>query len=353
MLTRLLAAAIALFASVSSLSAADGFTKGTVDAKSATALAFGPHGVLFIGDTAGATIYAVDTGDTKPAGAKDVNYERIDQKLASLLGTTEKEIKINDLKVNPTSGNIYLAVTRGTGAGEPAIVKVTRTGELDPLNLKDVPMAKIGIPNPAAGKGATTSITSMAFVSGKLIVAGLSNEQFASTLRAYEFPFKEADKGTSVEIFHGAHGKLETQAPIRSFVPYKVGGEDTVVATYTCTPLVKIPVSELKPGSKVKGTTVAELGNRNQPLDMIVYTKGGKDYILVANTARGIMKIPADQLAGAEAINARPATETAGVKYEKIESIKGVAQLDKLDANNAILLVANGTGFDLKTVELP
>jgi hypothetical protein len=353
MRTRLFAAAIALAASVVSVRAAEVPAKGTVDAKSATALAFGPKGLLFIGDSAGAAIYAVETGDTKMAGDKPVNFERIDSKVASLLGSTEKEIKINDVKVNPASGNVYLALTRGTGAGQPAIVKITRTGELEALTLKDVPMSKIAIPNPASGKGATTTITSMSFVGGKLIVAGLSNEQFASTLRTFEYPFKEADKGAAIEIFHGAHGRIETQAPIRSFVPYKIGAEESVVATYQCTPLVKIPVSELKAGAKVKGTTVAELGNQNMPLDMIVYSKGGKDYILVANTARGVMKIPAESLSGAEPITARPSSATAGVKYETISDLKGVMQLDKLDDTHAILLVKNGAGVDLKTIDLP
>ena len=50
-----------------------------------------------------------------------------------------------------------------------------------------------------------------------------------------------------------------------------------MLAAYTCTPLVKLPVSELKAGAHVKGTTIAELGNRNRPLDMIVYQKDGKD----------------------------------------------------------------------------
>jgi hypothetical protein len=352
MRTRLLAAAIAFVAAAHSVPAADGLTKGTVDAKSATALAFNPKGVLFIGDSAGAAIHAVDTGDTKSTGDKPVNLARVDQKIAALLGVTEKEIKINDVKVNPASGNVYIAVTRGTGQGQPAIVRIDRGGEPVAVNLKDVPTSKVAIPNPAAGKGATSSITSMQFVGDKLMVAGLSSEQFASTLRTFEFPFKEADKGAAIEIYHGAHGAVETRAPIRSFVPYKVGGEETVVATYQCTPLVKIPVSELKAGSKVTGKTVAELGNRNMPLDMIVYAKGGKDYILVANNNRGVMKIAADQLAGAEAISTRiPAT--AGVKYDTIAELKGVMQLDKLDAGHAILLVANGDGFDLKTIELP
>jgi len=132
-----------------------------------------------------------------------------------------------------------------------------------------------------------------------------------------------------------------------------VNGEDTVMAAYTCTPLVKIPVKDLQAGAKVKGTTIAELGNRNNPLDMIVYTKGGKDYILMANSARGVMKIPAEGFASAEPITARPSTETAGVKYETISELKNVMQLDKLDGERALILVKTDAGFDLKTIPLP
>jgi len=46
---------------------------------------------------------------------------------------------------------------------------------------------------------------------------------------------------------------------------------------YTCTPLVQFAIPDLKPGAKVKGKTIAELGNRNRPLDMIDYQKDGKD----------------------------------------------------------------------------
>ncbi len=72
---------------------------------------------------------------------------------------------------------------------------------------------------------------------------------------------------------------------------FDIGGKPNVLAAYTCTPLVKFPLSDLKPGSKVRGTTVAELGNHNRPLDMIVYSKGGKDYLLMANSRRGVMKV--------------------------------------------------------------
>ena len=75
-------------------------------------------------------------------------------------------------------------------------------------------------------------------------------------------------------------------------MPYKVNGETNLIAGYLCTPLVKFPVNSLKPGEKVLGTTIAELGNRNRPLDMILYKKDGKEFLLMSNNSRGVMKIP-------------------------------------------------------------
>jgi hypothetical protein len=318
---------------------ADALKKGTPAVNSISALAFGPNGLLFIGDPESATITAVDTGDAKPDGRGDVNVADLGQQVGAALGTDKANVAVNDVKVNPASGTIYLAVTRGKGKeGTPAVVKMARDGKLSVFELKDVPFAQVKIPN-AADRQRTEAITSLAYIDGKVIVAGLSNEEFASTLRAIPYPFAEADKGTSVEVFHGAHGRLETNAPVRTFVPYKISGADYILASYQCTPLVKFPLSDLKPGQKVRGTTIAELGNRNRPLDMIVYTRDKQDYVLMANNARGVMKIPADQFDKAEPITARPQGETAGVKYETIDELKGVIQLDKLDDGRALVLI--------------
>ena len=113
-----------------------------------------------------------------------------------------------------------------------------------------------------------------------------------------------------------------------------------------------IPLSELTPGNKVKGKTIAELGNRNRPLDMIVYTKDGKDYILIANSSRGVMKLPAAKLEGYEAITS-PVADKQGVPYETIEALKGVQQLDRYDDKSAIMLMVDGGSMDLRTVALP
>jgi hypothetical protein len=363
--------ALALFVGVAllagSVQAADltaDLKQGTPDLKSAGPLAFAPDGVLLIGDPLGAAIFAIDTADrTRQTSGNGLTVEGINEKIASLLGTSPKEIQIADLKVNPVSGNVYLSVSRGRGPGAtPVIVKVDRTGRVTEFSLKNVKFAKATLPNAPAPDAKDRrgqmqrqeSITDLAYVDGRVFVAGLSNEEFASKLRAIPYPFTGVDKGTSVEIFHGAHGRFETNAPVRTFVPYQIQGEQHLLAAYTCTPLVKFPISQLKPGSHLKGTTVAELGNRNRPLDMIIYQKAGKDYILLNNSSRGVMKITTENIDKIEGISKPVKTEKAGLTYETISALKGVEQLDKLDQQQALLLVRSGSGaLNLQTLPLP
>jgi len=350
---RMLAAVMALAVFSDSTRAAeltDSLKKGTPEMKSAGALAFGPDGVLFIGDAANATIFAVGTGDTKGDSKAAVKAEKLNEKIGSMLGAMSGDIKINDLKVNPASGNLFFSVTRGKGASAmPAIVKMERSsGKISEFELKDVPFSSVKLTN-ANEKRRAESITDLNYVKGKVYVAGLSNEEFASKLRAIDFPFKEADTGASIEIYHGAHGKLETNSPIRTFAVYEIAKETNLLASYTCTPLVKIPVDSLKAGVKVSGTTVAELGNMNQPLDMVVYSKDGKDYLLMSNSRHGLIKVKLEGIDKADPITTRVAG-TAGLTYDKIPEVKDVVQMDKLDDTRFVYLSKSG---DLDTVPLP
>jgi hypothetical protein len=333
----------------------DSLKTGTPDLKSAGPLAFGPDGVLFVGDPQGAAIFAFDTGDTKQSGTGPLKVQGVNEKVAALLGTEAQQIIINDLAVNPASGNAYLSVSRGKGPdAKPAIVKVDRaSGKVAELPVANAKFAKTTLPNPST-KSRTESITDIAFHNGTLVVSGLSNEDWASTLRSIPFPFSDANKGTGVEVYHGAHGKFETHAPVRTFVHYDINGQAHLLAAYQCTPLVKIPVSDLKPGTKVKGTTIAELGSGNRPLDMIVYNKTGKDFVLISNTKRGIMKLPTEGVEKLAGITtpAKGGTPT-GAKYETVGDWKGVMQLDRLDKDNALVLIDAAGSLNLETLPLP
>jgi hypothetical protein len=333
----------------------DSLKAGAIDIKQAGPLAFGPDGVLFIGDTQQGAVFAIDTADKSGDAAKaKVDVKGIDAQIAALLGTTAADILINDMAVNPASGNVYLSVSRGKGASAlPALVRVDAAGKVSEVKLSEARFSKAAFENlPTAANQRTQSITDIAYVEGKVIVAGLSNEEFASKLRTLEFPFKAADRGASVEIYHGAHGAVETRSPVRTFVTISVKGETNVLAGYTCTPLVVFPVNGLKSGEKVTGRTIAEMGAGNTPLDMISYKKDGKEFILMANTRYGVRKVATEEIPNISPISARVAG-TAGLKFEDISALTNVAQLDKLNADNAVLLVTANGASELRTVALP
>lgn len=88
---------------------------------------------------------------------------------------------------------------------------------------------------------------------------------------------------------------------------------------------------------------------------MIVYKKDGKDYLLLTNSARGVMKIPTEGIESQEGITERVGGGgTAGQPYETVEAFEGVVQLDKLNDTHAVIIAqTDGGAMNLKTIELP
>src|SRR5258708_11997463 len=84
---------------------------GKPDLKSAGALAFGPKGVLFVGDPQGAQIFAIDVGmaPTNPIGPT-FKLEGADAKIAALLGTKADDIASKDVAVEPGPNIAYCSV---------------------------------------------------------------------------------------------------------------------------------------------------------------------------------------------------------------------------------------------------
>ena len=325
-------------------------------------LSFGADGVLFAADTQAATVYALELGDKAlrrrcrdPGGRRHRSENRGASRHRGAKGNEH-----HGSGRAPRTRNAYIAVMRGQGtASKPALLRVDGAGKIEVVSFENLKHTKVTLPNaPNAGTNPQRdprqqSITDMAFTDGRLYIAGLSNEEFASKLRSVKYPFAAADNGTSVEIFHGNHGQLETRSPVYAFLPYSINNPPHLVAAYLCTPLVKFPVATLQPGTKVVGTTIAELGNRNRPIDMLLYKKDGREFLLMSNTARGVMKIPTDGFATAAPITARVATETGGVGYETVATMKGIEQLDLLDANRSLALSRVDGGLNLMTVALP
>lgn len=340
-----------------------GLKKGTPAIKSANALAFGPDGILFVGDSKSATIFAIDTGDNG-VGKFEPSVAGLNGQIATLLETTPDKITINDLAVNPRSGKVFVAVSQGSGANAtPAIIRVSEKISVLPLTdipfqqaaLSDAPEDKEVSRNGRTSNPRNDSITDLAYAEGKVFVSGLAAGASPSSVHQVPFPFADGINGTSVEIYHAAHGRSEDTSAIRTFVPLNINGEPSLLAGFVCTPLVRFPIDSLKPGSKARGTTVAELGNRNRPLDMISYQKDGKTYLLMSNSARGVMKISTENITRDDGLTA-PIKDgkTAGQSFETIKELDGIVQLDRLNDTHAVVLVQSGPGaLDLRSVPLP
>ncbi|HEX3647760.1 MAG TPA: hypothetical protein VHV49_04990 [Pseudonocardiaceae bacterium] len=349
-----------------------GLAVGTVDLRRAGPITFGPDGILFLADNGTATVYAVDLADHGPAGGADpFDMEDVDGRVASYLGCGSADIMIRDMAVHPLSRNVYLSVQRGMVDDATAVL--VRIGALDgsinDVSLADVPFAattiadapaeddeRIDFTLPLGDEGEdfqfgehtvrivrnpirAATVTDMAYTEGSLLVAGLSGEEFSSKLRRIPFPFQDGAAANNLEIFHVSHGKWETAAPIRAFVPYQ--GGRSILASYTCTPVVHFPLAELQPGTKTVGRTVAELGSHNQPLDMVSYVDDGDEYLLVANTAHGLVKIACRDIDTQTPLT--EPTEPVGVA-RKTEELRGVRRLANLDTGFVLALQADDEG---------
>ena len=333
------------------------FIIGKAEVQSMNSLAFGPEGILFIGDSKSALVFAIDTKDISINEAAEVKLEKIDQHIADLLGSNVEEVHIQDLAVNPISKNIYVAVHHADGT--PVLLRI-EGDKITSVSLDHVGFSQASINN-AVGEDAkdhrgrslrTWSISDLVYSDDQVMVSGLSNQEFSSTFRSMPFPFTDDQKQSSLEIYHAAHGKYETYAPIKTFTTATFNGQPHLVASFTCTPLVVFPLESLKPSTHVKGRTVAELGNWNTPLDIMEMDKEGEKFLLIANSNRALMKINYKDIEKFEGSLTEPVprSDTEGVNFIALPFVN-VQQLDKVNDDTFVMIQRKSNGnLDLFTV---
>ena len=344
--------AVLLVASTNRNAPIGGFENGTPAIQSISALAFGPDGVLFIGDSKSASVFAIDTKDKIVVDkATAVEMKNVDQKIAALLGTEAKNITIQDIAVNPISKKIYCAVQNADGT---TVLLTIEGDKVLPVSLKNIPYSTISITNAPTEDAKDQrgrplrvwTISDLNYADGKVLVSGLSNQEFSSTFRAIPFPFGNKQDQASLEIYHAAHGRYETYAPIKTFTTAELNGKKYLVASFTCTPLVLFPMDELKAGTHVKGRTVGEFGSGNTPLDIITLKKGDESILLMANSSRPVMRVKYKNLESYAGSLTEPVTEsyaTAGVNFVTLPVVN-VLHLDKLDDSQVVLLQRKANG---------
>lgn len=321
------------------------------DIKSLSRLAMGPDNVLFLADWKDAKVHALKLrpAAAKPAGTA-FNILDLEPLLSAQVGGAK--IVIEDMVARPGTAEVYIAISYGP-AKSPALLVVTSDGHARRVNLRQAKTTTIALrdaPAPADRiwrdlPERSFTVTDMKWREGELFVAGLSNQDFSSTLRRVRYPFDTPQTMASIEIYHTGHNLVETRAPIRAMSFATLAGRPYLVAAYTCTPIVTIPLDEIRDGAHLRGKTIAELGYGNTPADLITYSKTEdgqtRDYLMLLNFERGGSAIPLSQV---EAANAKPGIEQV-VQFGQLSGLEptaaplaGAIRIDNLDDQSFIVV---------------
>jgi hypothetical protein len=331
-------------------------------------LGFGPDGLLLVADPAAAAVVAIDTGDTGPVRKLAKKVTNVDELIAGAMGAEAGGVEIIDMAVNRQSGMIYLSVQRKQDT-RYAILTVNADGKVSVLNLEKVRYVKVSLP---VSEGATIrNITGVEFTKNRVLAAGQSNEEFSSKIYSLPLPLTHGSSADvySTETYHVAHGRWETKAPIQSFVPYEEKGKSYIVGSFSCTPIAKFPLDDIKSGSKVKGTSVVELGSGNRPVDMFTYKKDGKQW-LITNTDRfhhqkrplgpsrywGVridMSYLSSDKTNEEAVRRDTTSKSGPDGIEVVEQLFFAKHVDKLSDTEMVILRDNKGHLDLEISPLP
>ena len=279
--------------------------------RSVGTLAFADADTLFVADWRGGEIHALKLPLAPDAKPRQFNLKNISAPVAKALRTRPERLRFEGMAFRPGSELAYitLSIDRARAMPEPALVSINADGEVAVVNLAKIVKNSAPITNrPTADTvfwndvpAAAFTVTDLVFHENKLYVAGLSNASFASTLRVYDYPFSGAATSSSVEMYHAVHDQVETRAPIRKMAIATLNGEPSLIAAYTCTPLVTIALKDLKDGAHVVGKTVAELGWGSAPVDMVSFDAGQGPMVLLTNSHKSADLMAVSDIAAASA----------------------------------------------------
>lgn len=334
---------------------------------SATILEFAETNTLFVADSDSSKIFAYNLPAVEVAkSSESFNLVGVGAQIAELLGVSASAVSYHDIAIHPISKEAFISVSYLKGTEKvSALIKANQQGKLEQVNLANYRHTVKALAKTADDSvtfwrdipATTLAITDLDYVNGTLYVSSLSTGEFASTLRKINYPFSKEDTSSNIEIYHTVHNQTETRAPIRAMEVLNLGGVETVVAAYTCTPLVTIPTASLTDGAHVKGKTIAELGYGNTPLDVIHFTatdhtQKQEDFVLVINKERSADLIRVADLTAAnekEGLSTPEMWAKAGVATRPVP-LSGVLQAADQDGQFIATLKRNISTGDIDLV---
>lgn len=169
--------------------------------RSAGPLEFGPGGVLFVGDGVGAQVVAFEMASVldDQSGYELGRIETFEGRtlvpdlpaaLGALVGAPAEQVVVNDMAVHSATRQVVISGHRGLGPdARPFLAKVDR-GEAALIDHAALPSTAHALGGPPAEATlefgqptAAYAVTDIDHHGGEIFVAGVSGEEFASTLR--------------------------------------------------------------------------------------------------------------------------------------------------------------------------
>jgi hypothetical protein len=265
---------------------------------SISAMVLAPDGRLIVADWRAGELHSLALPTMAAASEQAFNVSDLSDRLAAAYRLPGGMVRVTAAAFHSVGQTAILALAMGRRTDAPVgLALLNARGEVQRLDAQALvrastplqaapPEARLWGNRPAR----SLLVTDIKIFGNELLVAGLGNGGFNSTLRRVPYPFDGTARVAAIEMYHAVHNQIETRAPVRAFSVIDVEGTPTLLAAYTCTPLVTVPMADLTEGARVRGKTIAELGFGNTPLDVVPFAidyRGRRsEWVLVANSAK-------------------------------------------------------------------
>ena len=103
---------------------------------------------------------------------------------------------------------------------------------------------------------------------------------------------------------------------------------------------MSIPVGDLKDGQHVISKTLGEFGLGNMPIDIISYQSKGKDYLLMSNSAKALIRINPENIKKQKNGLTEPLKDgeyTVGLEHDVLSAV-GITEIDNLNEEHVLIL---------------
>jgi hypothetical protein len=323
-----------------------GFSAPKADAVLLVALKFDAQGMLYAADAKNDRLLGLAV-EEKEGKAKAVKIDNLSEQLAKALDAGTDPVTVHDIAVHPLSHSVYLSASKKGGGG--TLLFRVAGDKVEKVDLGAFKTTSVALPSGARPFDVVVTAKDV-------VVSSMNRDKtFGSALHRIALPLKEGGVATAeTEIYHTSHKRWETKAPLVAMAGFSSGGQDYIMGSTACTPVVRIGVSDVADKKKVQTSTIVELGSRNAPVSMLVYTKDNQQSLLVTNNKEGAYKVAQPILAEPAKLNEMAVNRGAGVAVETVDAWKGAKKSAILDDASAVVVRDGGDGtLSLQTLPLP